>query len=436
MADQPGNGRTIKKCPGKPPETPVKIRISVFFDGTLNNRKNTELRQAGKGGRASVWGLKNWYGSYTNDYSNVAKLEWALGETAPGYDFAQKVYIEGIGTEDGQSDSAIYAGASRGKGGTGVEAKVKIGLAKVLEKVMEFVSADVPITYIHLDSFGFSRGAAAARSFIYKAISSGPDRLKERLEAKGYAVGEVRMRFVGLFDTVASLGVNHDDNTAELHLDAVENAEKVVQLAAAEEHRKNFRLTNIKSAGTNGTQIFLPGVHSDVGGGYVDGEGDEVQIFDIDSTWNSKAQKAAIERERAWVIEQGWYGSGELQKTDFWNEVVGKRESILNTYALIPLHLMAEFAQELGLLFTTVQAKHPIPPALDSVNGMIKKYVTSTQGATAHDWFNKVTPELKELRHKYLHFSASYGSTAGANSPQWAADDPVNGWRTRVIQNG
>ena len=43
-----------------------------------------------------------------------------------------------------------------------------------------------------------------------------------------------------------------------------------MHLVAAEEHRKNVSLTDIASAGSKGRELFLPGVHSDIGGDYRD----------------------------------------------------------------------------------------------------------------------------------------------------------------------
>lgn len=429
----------IQQCPltqedkNQATKPPVTIRVSLFFDGTLNNRTNTSLRESKQ---ANADQLDS--DSYQNDYSNVSKLEASLDPKLPGYDFSKKIYVEGIGTQDGKTDS-LATGASMGMGDTGVKAKVGRGLDAVFDFVARTVAKDVPITYIHLDSFGFSRGAAAARHFIHKALRSSEDQLKPRLESAGYSVGSVKMRFVGLFDTVASLGAYHGNDTRDLNLDAVRHAEKVVQLAAAEEHRINFRLTNIKSAGGAGRQFFLPGVHSDVGGGYVDKAGESnIQLFDVDSMgWNSKDQNAAIQRERNWLVNQGWYRANELKATNFWNEVVGNRPSIRNTYSRIPLQLMARYARELELSFgSALNKKHFIPPDLAQVNAEIERYVAGSSASQPSHWFHKATPMLQGLRHDYLHFSAFYGSAAGANAPQWTSDDPINGERARVIQDG
>ena len=44
--------------------------------------------------------------------------------------------------------------------------------------------------------------------------------------------------------------------------------------ASAEEHRMHLSLHNINSAKAKGEQYFLPGVHSDIGGGYLDAGSD------------------------------------------------------------------------------------------------------------------------------------------------------------------
>ena len=88
----------------------------------------------------------------------------------------------------------------------------------------------------------------------------------------------VKIRFVGLFDTVGSFywGGNDDDGEFVLNLPPG-CAEKVVHLVSRDERRKNFRGTSIFDIthATEGTvenngwkEITLGGVHSDIGGGY------------------------------------------------------------------------------------------------------------------------------------------------------------------------
>jgi hypothetical protein len=53
-------------------DIPIKIRICLFFDGTLNNRTNVDL---GEGMRARYPEVNNQTeGSYANDHTNIDKL--------------------------------------------------------------------------------------------------------------------------------------------------------------------------------------------------------------------------------------------------------------------------------------------------------------------------------------------------------------------------
>jgi|JI6StandDraft_1071083.scaffolds.fasta_scaffold02842_12 hypothetical protein len=439
-------GEVCEPCNPKPdpPRPSVTVRVSVFFDGTLNNRANTRsyptLTAAQRTARADT--------SYANDYSNVSRLEEVLQLPHAGFDHSFKIYIEGIGTFDALDDSRT--GAGTGMGDYGVPAKVERGLARCVRLIRAAVPSSTTISQIVLDAFGFSRGAAAARSFVHQALNV-DDRLARRLTAVGYTVGTVLVRFVGLFDTVASYGVAHTNDTADLNLDAIRVAEKVVQLAAGEEHRANFRLTNIASAGGNGVEHYLPGVHSDIGGGYVDGAGENVQLYDLDVTWVGAVERAALDREVTWALNRGWYELGEfavnrgkppgqMRRTHLengWNEIHVSRAHISNLYPRIPLHIMADYATEKQLAWSSdLNANYPVPPELAAVKATIEGAVRGSPKPTQDTWMNSLAPWHKQLRHGYLHMSSFYGSQVGANTPQWTPDDPVRGRRRRVVQAG
>ena len=423
-------GDTSTECPYAEEvedEPTVTIRASLFFDGTLNNRTNV-----GIGADGAAWGANQ--GSYDNDYSNISKHEemWIRNGD---YDHSFSIYTEGIGTQNRGSD--IPNSMAYGWAYGGVKEKVQRGTDAMIRNIRGLGISEI-IDYVHIDSFGFSRGAAAARYFIYHAFTDPDTRVIDRLRAAGLRVNAVTMKFCGLFDTVASYGGNHSNDTRDLELDAISGAEYTYQLAAAEEHRKNFRLTNINSKAA-GKQIFLPGVHSDVGGGYNhDADEEELQVFDIDSAgWNSDAQNAAIRRERAWLVSTGWYESDELHDTNFWNEVHVTRRNISNRYSRIPLHLMAEKGREKGVLVSprSLVARHPVSGFLREVRQAIDDYIGSTATSRPNDWFHSNTRMMKRLRHDYLHFSSFYGGV-GAHQPQWTSDDPIHGRRRRIIQNG
>jgi hypothetical protein len=423
-----------------PPQARTSVRVSLFFDGTLNNRANTQEREA----NSEIYQRNNGEGSsFENDFTNVSRLEERLiGDDS--FDYSYSIYVEGIGTTNLEGDST--RGKALGTGSTGVKAKVRSGVERALNELLAGlrelgISNGEIIERIHVDAFGFSRGAAAARYMVHFILTENP--LKARIEAQGFSVEDLEINFIGLFDTVASYGLRHSNDTADLSLDAIRVAKKVVQLAAAEEHRKNFRLTDITSAvGAGvGVEIYLPGVHSDVGGGYVDpSEEVDLQILDFDRLFSTAALRARFQREREWLIDSGWYLPAEIAEVNFWNELKVTRRGILNHYNRIPLHHMANFAAETGLRFEPVDEPWPIPPELsevrDIIDAHVADHVAGTITSNADHWINMRGDTFKRLRHDYLHFSAYYGSTMGAHAPQFSDGGAMRGRRERVVQRG
>ncbi len=431
-------GQTTQACEQvetKPAEgEKPRVRVSLFFDGTLNNKTNVSL--------GSAYSDDD---SYHNDYSNIAHLE-GLWRPTEEYDLSFKLYVEGIGTTDKGEDSTLSA--ATGMYGSGVKAKVESGIDRLLAELEKLEEDYREFECLHLDAFGFSRGAAAARHFVHKVLNESwfSSNLQERLAASGYEVDEVQVKFVGLYDTVASYGANHGNDTDELALDAIRDAEYVVHLAAAEEHRKHFRLTDISSALAQGKglEIFLPGVHSDVGGGYTDEYDEEgLQIIDIDRLGPlSDAEQRCIEREKNWLLQAGWCvldeNSEDKLETNYWNELRLTRRGISNRYSRIPLRLMAGFAETHGLAFKrgSIKKKFRIPSELRAAKEAIDRYIAGLGVSAPEDWMQLNTPVMQKLRNRYLHLSAHYGSTAGANTPQFSGDEPLTGWRERIIQSG
>ena len=158
------------------------------------------------------------------------------------------------------------------------------------------------IRSINIAAFGFSRGAAAARAFA-RRIADKSERAGARWvwKAGGHPV---RLYFLGLFDTVASVGVPATvrkyrtlippnvssigwlpvliASTADGHAAWAGNlrippmVERCVHYCAAHEIRNSFPLDTVLENGRypdNCVEVFYPGAHSDVGGGYRPGEG-------------------------------------------------------------------------------------------------------------------------------------------------------------------
>ncbi|HHX2514648.1 DUF2235 domain-containing protein [Neisseria perflava] len=126
------------------------------------------------------------------------------------------------------------------------------------------------IEAVNLYVFGFSRGATAARSFC--------TRMNTYLAGLSIKF-RINIKFLGLFDTVASVGSARSSRLltisggedghhswAAMNLMFPSGIDKTVHLVAAHEARGSFPITSI--AGMKGEEIVFPGVHSDVGGGY------------------------------------------------------------------------------------------------------------------------------------------------------------------------
>jgi hypothetical protein len=193
--------------------------------------------------------------------------------------YTNKIYQNGVGTEDG-GENSNYDMATGGGGVSRIDAAMES-----LEKFLESVSGiEGPRT---VDVFGFSRGASLARDFV--------NQVNKNLSENGVKVG-----FVGLYDTVASFGLaGNEENPrsdnplvtgiasyvphtalltrlvyGEYQLDlSPDSAEKIVHLVAQDEIRVNFPLSSLKSSADaalpdNMEEVAVVGVHSDIGGSY------------------------------------------------------------------------------------------------------------------------------------------------------------------------
>jgi hypothetical protein len=140
---------------------------------------------------------------------------------------------------------------------------------------------------IHVSIFGFSRGATQARAFANWLIEL--CKLDARLSGRGDAMTlgafKLELDFMGLFDTVASVGAGNTFGSSRLGKmfdghDAWADAEgalripdgvRCVHLVAAHEVRRSFPLDSIAvglAMPNNCEEVVFPGVHSDLGCGY------------------------------------------------------------------------------------------------------------------------------------------------------------------------
>ena len=459
------------------------VEVGVFMDGTWNNRNNTAARkeyEKMKRGEDYNSKLASDYiayknddiASYESDYSNIARMEPYYKEEETETGVRLPVYIEGVGTKNGEKDSGL--GGGFGIGSTGIPAKMKNACEDIVKKLND--NGITEVNTLSIDVFGFSRGAAAARHFVHEVFKSPREAtyhartgsqvqpkqhkhgyLGKLLEEKKISFRWLTVRFVGLYDTVSSHGVgvifDYDNDTEALHLDAIRNARFTLQLTAADEHRRNFSLININSAVSRdrGEEYALPGVHADVGGCYVDAE-EETRIFQYD--------------ERDYVLEEGWYTDDQIDVIEMQRErgqavrfIEGTR-TLPNTYSHIPLTIMADkmIEKELPLKSNQLKAKYIIPneldnespglgrtkkrifdyvfndgPALDfrPVEELNQKLANDDISRKAHRKQLKDSIMLMKLRNDYLHFSAEFGDLVNKpNRTFWT------GRREREINNG
>jgi len=449
-------GESIALPPVEPPEQEeddgtihINLRVSLFYDGTKNNRENVQSRQstsqeknaayqATRSKKFVVFGeLDNGDVSYTNDESNISFLEAYLESKTKGADLHLKVYTEGAGTVNLGRDATT--GAGFGAGETGIPAKVKKGIAeakgKIREPNKEVAPEETVIDTLSIDVFGFSRGAATARYGIHLLLKNEETRIKAEAHSLGYkAISKVEIRLAGLFDTVASFreGLFIGNETWLLSLDAVQHAKKVLHLASADEHRSNFSLTNIASKG--GDQYFLPGVHSDIGGGYTDGEAESQVIF------KGSPEDAEIDMKR--LIDAGWYVKGQITKKDYYgdsetalvatySELSVSRPGLPTAYSIIPLKIMARFLMSDGVkLNDKYQNKIDKITKTEKLSNLDDRISAEYTAAKTPDyWINKNDPWLRAARNQFFHFSAHY--TSVGMGPRFKG-----GKRTRKIYDG
>lgn len=448
---------------------PIRIRAHMFFDGTLNNMFNTNERiqydadRDPDAGDAWFWQRETVFdkdadNSYQNDLTNIALLYNFSPDQKNEY--AEKefsIYIEGIGTsEKDEDDSDGYA---FGSGSTGITTRVSNAIDKLIANIEDMCWEKFRPISIEISSFGFSRGAAAARHFIHQVLTGEKGlNLKRRLvEQHSYTLAsDPVVKFAGLFDTVSSfhpnfsISPNFSNDVSELHLTAVSLAEEAVHLVAADEHRVNFSLTNIKSCGNKGKEIFLPGVHSDIGGSYRDPSHEtELSIFklpmrpgsNIDSMsrsgnyltpWEMERIAREIEqnstrmkKEVDWLIEQGWCDRQRLSRDDDGfqiaevqgNSIRVTRRNLKNSYSRIPLHMMAEFGQKKFVAFKMPEIgfEKPITGLPKEHESKVRNYASKmprlqNTGVAPPSW-------LRSLRREFFHCSSHYTRSAVVLTP-------------------
>lgn len=366
-----------------PGKCPWVLRVGVFFDGTGNNKVNDFPK---------------------NKVSNIAKLSELYERQDDEKQLIKHhmIYKNGVGTVDyGENE---LAGLSLGEGG--IER-----VHEAINDVAKFFDETPCAKEFIVDVFGFSRGAAQARHFVNELHdrAAGPD---------------VKVGFVGLFDTVASFALDYwglagyedgsgvrdgaGDNInryevreyrgtrrqvvnpldgmeieAPYYVDIIQpfnfhlsgdSADEIEQFVARDEIRENFPLTSLEPrSGARIREKSYVGVHSDIGGGYSN-EDDAivenyiVKIKTLRRTYYSLETKehlttSELEQIKTEYEKLGYTLSEKQRGLDTWlYGTKNVRKELSNVY----LRYMYQKALLTGVPFTSLPSdvEHDIPDDL------------------------------------------------------------------------
>ena len=213
--------------------------VIICFDGTGNEPTDAQ-QEHGVFGRIEDEGV-----------TNVLKLHLLFGgDLLDGHHFDDQIslYYPGVGTYGGKFKRAFNSALAPEN--------------LDVERIMQGAGADLKRIHENGDQiflFGFSRGAAIARRFAALLHDYlGPD---------------ARIRFIGVFDTVASIGKpNLHENDKPISDVLFENGTisgdicEALHLLAIDERRKAFQPT-LMNKDERVREVWFAGAHSDVGGG-------------------------------------------------------------------------------------------------------------------------------------------------------------------------
>ncbi len=300
---------------------PEKLfRIGVFFDGTGANDKNDAYKE--RRGNKSRSNVARLFAAYPQVQGESAKIYISgVGTVDIEEDSLRPSIIDAEKDETGP-EQAFGVSVKQTSGGDVIDAILGPTLGPLGKALFNYADGEngafykwqsllsqlrreiklqgdkyAEFNHIVFDVIGFSRGAALSRHFVNALYQGLPDYQrpvtgkrtdvaiyphllgnetnKKFSDAGGYERDEtkgVSVRFLGLFDTVGSfyLAGNNDEGNFKLGLEPT-MATTVLQLVAQHEYRKNFPLTSLirdNRLPDNFHQEYLPGCHTDVGGGY------------------------------------------------------------------------------------------------------------------------------------------------------------------------
>ena len=239
------------------------LEINLFFDGTWNNMSNNNAyRDAADADKAredkKTWGIL----PSTSFARYETGVEWMFKAFDKSDSKKIHAYVEGTGTKNGEGDNPY--GAATGWGDTGLVAKMDEGFRVINDKIKISGFSAKNVNFLQINVYGFSRGAATARMFVNVALEK-----PERFEGLGLKRTQIQIEFIGIFDTVVSMGLKHYNDAIKYKQHLPRVATRSVHITAQDEARTTFSLYNIGTAIARGDgfEVAIPGCHTDVGGG-------------------------------------------------------------------------------------------------------------------------------------------------------------------------
>ena len=368
--------------------------VALFFDGTGNNSTNSSL-DAGK------------YGEITN-----------IRRLFESCDLPDKLYVEGVGTQNNKGDSS-WAKAT-GNNPPGYEG---YAYEDKLQKGMDFL---INLLDRHPDQemillvYGFCRGATLARDLAKRAL----------------AYAGVRIGYLGVYDTVKSLLFVKP----VIHFTAyeMERVDQILHLVGIHEARKFFPLSSIRVRKDESDwiaienyytpkekEIFVPGAHADVGGGYSTGpEYVYLNAFkkDInelkDDLWKTRTTVqdhfSGNLSESIWMSLLGYNVSFQTGLVRF--DLVSKREKVSSDLASVYFEVMAScsnafLTQEIFRYTSSLSVDH-----LKELKGDLLAYIISNTPVKGPNYVYEKTSDFTHISANYGKFSLTNGRNISLNT--------------------
>ena len=453
-------------------------------------------------------------------YSNVSILYSLLQHNMDTQENVyHNIYIEGAGACDITELLPSNAnGLGFGLGKTGVTALVSKALKEITDWLQSMKNHFDENTKYHFYIFGFSRGSTCARLFAELTTRDPDKKLKREDEfaqetsrvshlmkgsripfmEEAYLGGNPKIKrdnvtvdFLGIYDTVASIGFlkqkdgwtnslswayraawwnNYNGNFHYMNVHDYglysphnQRVKYTCHICAGDEFRENFALVNLgKKIPKNSMEIIIPGCHSDIGGGYVDGVEMDIVLYKFIPRKFERFLKSnkmteiigtpylRFVKERAKMFVEkpsnleegkkeelspdtlaklGWVGKEYEKDTkdtlpershddevctkrvaDWPNEIKFKRYA-MRGYSNIPLQMMIKCVEKCGItnLFKLKTYPYEIPIPLKSLGTNLKNAIEKPSGQRL--WMipggSYSSEEYRKLRLNFLHFTAS-----------------------------